>query len=82
MALLEEESQLVCASILPNGAINFDKKATLNPDPLNPGTCVDKNGALATSLPFAPKAAVLGINGSAGGTVTLWSDPLETNPDA
>ena len=28
MALLEEESQLVCASILPNGAIIYDKKAT------------------------------------------------------
>jgi spore coat protein A, manganese oxidase len=32
------------------------------------------------SVPFAPKAAVLGINGAAGGTVTLWSDPLQTNP--
>jgi len=78
LALLEEESQLVCASILPNGAFIYDKKDTV--DPLNPGTCLDKNGVLSPDVPFAPKAAVLGINGSAGGTVTLWSDPLETNP--
>jgi VCBS repeat-containing protein len=31
-------------------------------------------------VPFGPKAAVLGVNGSAGGTVTLWSDPIATNP--
>jgi hypothetical protein len=79
MALLEEESALVCASIKPNGVISFDKKAI--PDPANPGTCVYKyNGALAISVPFAPKAAVLGIDGKNGGTVTLWSDPLQTNP--
>jgi len=78
LALLEEESQSVCASILPNGAFVYDKKDTV--DPLNPGTCLDKNGVLSPDVPFAPKAAVLGINGSAGGTVTLWSDPMETNP--
>jgi FtsP/CotA-like multicopper oxidase with cupredoxin domain len=78
MALLEEESLLVCATIKPNGQIVYDSKAT--PDPDNPGTCVDAQGQLALSVPFAPKAAVLGINGSAGGTVTLWSDPLATNP--
>jgi FtsP/CotA-like multicopper oxidase with cupredoxin domain len=78
LALLEEESIQVCVSIRPNGLVSYDKQAT--PDPLNPGTCVDKKGRLATSVPFAPKAAVLGINGGSGGTVTLWSDPLETNP--
>jgi len=31
-------------------------------------------------VPFAPKAAVLGVNGSGGGSVTLWSDPIQTNP--
>jgi spore coat protein A, manganese oxidase len=77
-ALLEEESALVCATIKPNGLIIYDGNAT--PDPNNPGTCVDAQGQLADSVPFAPKAAVLGINGSAGGTVTQWSDPLETNP--
>lgn len=35
---------------------------------------------LAAAVPFAPKAAVLGINGKAGGTVNLWSDPIQTNP--
>ena len=78
MALLEEESELVCASILPNGTLVYDKKDTV--DPLNPGTCLDKNGVLSPDVPFAPKAAVLGINGAAGGDVTLWSDPMETNP--
>jgi FtsP/CotA-like multicopper oxidase with cupredoxin domain len=78
LALIEEESILVCATIRPNGAVSFDKGST--PDPLNPGTCVDKKGKLAASVPFAPKAAVLGINGSGGGTVTLWADPIATNP--
>jgi len=77
-ALLEEESILVCATIKPNGTVEYDKKST--PDPLNPGTCLDKKGALAASVPFAPKAAVLGTNGASGGSVTLWSDPLATNP--
>jgi spore coat protein A len=34
-------------------------------------------------VPFAPKAAVLGINGSLGplgSTVQLWSDPIQQNP--
>ena len=51
------------------------------PDHLNnPGTCVDKKGKLLSSVPFAPKAAVLGINGSVGDTINLWSDPIETMP--
>jgi FtsP/CotA-like multicopper oxidase with cupredoxin domain len=79
LALIEEESILVCATIKPNGVVSYDSKAT--PDLLNPGTCIDKKGRLANSVPFAPKAAVLGINGaSAAPTVTLWSDFVETNP--
>ena len=83
MALLEEESLLVCATISPSGQIFYDNKAA--PDPRNPGTCLvtkaGKNfGMPATSLPFAPKAAVLGINGSGGGNATLWADPIATNP--
>jgi VCBS repeat-containing protein len=36
---------------------------------------------LAQSVPFGPKAAVLGINGaSTNPTITLWSDPIVTNP--
>jgi len=79
LALLEEESFEVCATINPNGLIGYDDAGTF-PDPANPGTCVDKKGRLAKSVPFAPKAAVLGINGATGGTVTLWSDPMATNP--
>jgi len=78
-AVLEEESILICAQMAPNGRITQDLLSI--PDPLNPGTCVDANtGVLAASLPFAPKAAVLGKNGSAGGVATLWADPIATNP--
>ena len=42
LALIEEESILVCATVKPNGSVSYDKKAT--PDPLNPGTCIDKKG--------------------------------------
>jgi len=78
LALLEEESALVCATVSVSGTVSYDSNAT--PDPLNPGTCVTKQGKLAKSVPFAPKAAVLGVNGSGGGSVTLWSDPIQTNP--
>ena len=79
MALLEEESVLVCATVDPTGQINWDPNAS--PDPNSPETCIKSNGDVATSVPFAPKAAVLGINGhTVNPTVTLWSDPLETNP--
>ena len=38
-------------------------------------------GTIAASVPFAPKAAVLGTSGStATPVVTLWSDPIVTNP--
>ena len=85
LALLEEESIQVCATINPNGLIGYDDAGTF-PDPANPETCVDKKGRLAKSVPFAPKAAVLGINGSVtdpnqtGPVVTLWSAPMATNP--
>jgi FtsP/CotA-like multicopper oxidase with cupredoxin domain len=77
MALIEEESLTVCATVDMMGVVTVDPNAT--PDPLNPGTCVDAGGALAMSVPFAPKAAVLGTNGAAGGLVQLWSDPITTN---
>ena len=32
------------------------------------------------SVPFAPKAAVLGVKGSEGGEVQLWDDPIAQNP--
>ncbi len=79
-ALLEEESRKVCVTQDPTLAISFDPTAT--PDPNNPATCVPTPGnpTPAASVPFAPMAAVLGINGMTGGTVSLWSDPIQTIP--
>jgi FtsP/CotA-like multicopper oxidase with cupredoxin domain len=79
MALMEEESTQVCVFVSPNGVINYDKRSV--PDLNNPGTCISsKSGKLARSVPMAPKAAVLGINGAAGGTATMFGDPMVTNP--
>jgi FtsP/CotA-like multicopper oxidase with cupredoxin domain len=79
-ALLEEESILVCVTIdAVTGVIAWDPAAV--PDPLTPETCILPDGTVASSIPFAPKAAVLGVNGaSTKPTVTLWSDPVVTNP--
>ena len=87
MALLEEESEDVCVSISPAGDITYiDLPTGTEPfDPVDPANACFAAGG----VPFAPKAAVLGINGSQGpiaplgqpgSTVTLWSDPIETNP--
>ena len=84
LALLEEESAFVCVTIDPlTGFITQDPNAVV--DPAVPGQClVTGTATIAASVPFAPKAAVLGINGSlAAGptpTVTLWSAPIATNP--
>jgi hypothetical protein len=86
MALLEEESEDVCVSVSPAGAITYIDLGGAPFDPVDPtNACF-----VAGGVPFAPKAAVLGINGSLGpiapsgqpgSTVTLWSDPIATNPD-
>jgi spore coat protein A len=73
LALIEEESEVVCVLadalteefFVPIEQVLCDKVPS-------PGEIV---------VPFGPKAAVLGINGSNGGTVTLWSDFIETNPE-
>jgi FtsP/CotA-like multicopper oxidase with cupredoxin domain len=75
LALLEEESIKICALTKPDGSIVQDEKAV--PDGL--GNCVDKKGNIVPSLPFGPMAAVLGTNGSGGGTVQLWADPIRQN---
>jgi len=69
LALLEEESALVCFNVDPvTGVIRWV--------PLSRPPACARGG-----VPFAPKAAVLGINGSSGlGTVTLWDDPIVTDP--
>ena len=84
-ALLEEESRKVCARISPNGTISYvELSSTDEFDPL------DSNNACfaARGVPFAPKAALLGKNGSAGAPgpggagaqPTMWSDPIATKP--
>ncbi len=79
LALLEEESFFVCVNIKPDGRIKQDGDAI--PDPNTPGTCINQeDGLLRTSVPFAPKAAVLGTNGAGGGTTQLWSDMIQQNP--
>jgi FtsP/CotA-like multicopper oxidase with cupredoxin domain len=80
-ALVEEESILICVTIdAVSGAITYDPNAV--PNPADPTTCILRGTTtIASSLPFGPKAAVLGINGaSPNPTITLWSDPIATNP--
>jgi FtsP/CotA-like multicopper oxidase with cupredoxin domain len=70
LALLEEESALLCVTInAVTGVIDLDPDSA-------PPTCDPVLG----SVPFAPKAAVLGVGGSTGGTSQLWDDPISTNP--
>jgi spore coat protein A len=70
LALLEEESALLCVTIdAVTGVIDLD------PDSVPP-TCDPVVG----SVPFAPKAAVLGVAGSEGGEPQLWDDPILQNP--
>jgi len=77
LALIEEESALVCVNVKPNGSVSYDKSSTPN----GLGGCIDKKGGLAKSIPFAPKAAVLGTGGNTGApTVTMWSSPIATKP--
>jgi FtsP/CotA-like multicopper oxidase with cupredoxin domain len=72
LALLEEESALICVTIDALTGVITQDAASLPPlcDPV------------LGSLPFAPKAAVLG-NQSLGATpadwVQLWDDPITTN---
>ena len=81
LALMEESSNSICVTIdAVTGAITQEKTALPNPDPAFPDTCIYSDGTLAPSVVYGPKAAVLGINGSAGGVPTLWADPIQTNP--
>jgi FtsP/CotA-like multicopper oxidase with cupredoxin domain len=70
LALLEEESALLCVTIdAVTGVISLDPGST-------PPLCDPVLG----SVPFGPKAAVLGVFGSAGGQPQLWDDPIQQNP--
>jgi FtsP/CotA-like multicopper oxidase with cupredoxin domain len=69
-ALLEEESALVCVTIdAVTGVITWDANSV-------PPTCDPVLG----SVPFGPKAAVLGVDGRNGGVVQLWDDPISSTP--
>ena len=75
LALLEEESATICVTVdAKTGVINAVPGSI-------PPLCA------GGGVPFAPKAAVLGVNGSGGplGTpggaqVQLWADPIAQNP--
>ena len=68
LALLEEESALICVDIdAATGVIDLVPGSV-------PPNC-EEGG-----VPFGPKAAVLGVNGSGGGEVQLWDDPIAQNP--
>jgi FtsP/CotA-like multicopper oxidase with cupredoxin domain len=68
LALLEEESALLCVTVdAKTGVID------LVPGSLPP-LCA------GGGVPFGPKEAVLGVAGSAGGQVQLWDDPIAQNP--
>jgi FtsP/CotA-like multicopper oxidase with cupredoxin domain len=70
-ALLEEESALLCVFIdAVTGAITLDTSGAVPP------LCDQGTG----SMPFAPKAAVLGVDGANGGIPQMWDDPISTNP--
>ncbi len=79
LALVEEESALICADVDLAG--NVVQLPLFTPVA---GACQDAAGNVhPTALPFAPKAAVLGTVDTAGvPTVTLWSDPIVTNVNA
>ena len=66
LALLEEESALLCVFIdAVTGAITQDPSWAVPPECRPDG-----------SVPFGPKAAVLGVDGRRGGEVRLWDDPI------
>jgi FtsP/CotA-like multicopper oxidase with cupredoxin domain len=70
LALLEEESALICVFIdATTGEITQDTTAV-------PPDCDPVTG----SIPFGPKAAVLGTSGATGGVAQLWDEPVHQNP--
>jgi FtsP/CotA-like multicopper oxidase with cupredoxin domain len=68
LALLEEESALICVNIDPVTGVIDQVVGSVPPDCAGGG------------VPFGPKAAVLGVKGSGGGEVQLWDDPIAQNP--
>jgi hypothetical protein len=73
LALLEEESTQVCVIVKPNGIIQQVRKVKAGPT-------FAADCAAAGGVPFGPTEALLGIDGANGGTPTMWSAPVATNP--
>jgi len=86
LALLEEESALICVVFdAVTGAVTQVEGtpiAGMEAMDVEGEGCpeVEIGGELIQSEPFAPKEAVLGVNGSGGGEVQLWDDPIAQNP--
>ena len=68
LALIEEESALICVTV--NAVTGVISQVPGSLPPLCAGG----------GVPFAPKAAVLGTDVGGVPLVTLWSDPIVTNP--
>jgi spore coat protein A len=73
LALLEEESLEVCVVVKPTGKIQQLRNVMPGPNFL--ADCTAAGG-----VPFAPREAVLGKDGSSTPVVTMWADPVVTNP--
>lgn len=78
VSLNEEESGQVCVTVALDGSVNAIPGVVF--DPNNPAVFM-VNCATAGGVPFAPKAAKLGIVNAAGNSVIqLWMDAITENP--
>eukprot|EP00429_Kryptoperidinium_foliaceum_P122849 CAMPEP_0176321284 /NCGR_PEP_ID=MMETSP0121_2-20121125/71266_1 /TAXON_ID=160619 /ORGANISM="Kryptoperidinium foliaceum, Strain CCMP 1326" /LENGTH=896 /DNA_ID=CAMNT_0017663715 /DNA_START=69 /DNA_END=2759 /DNA_ORIENTATION=+ len=77
LTLMEDSSKKICVNE-DDTSITYDPEAV----PKNNDECVLKaSGAPASSAPFAPQAAVLGVGNSNSSMVTMWSDKIVTDPE-
>jgi FtsP/CotA-like multicopper oxidase with cupredoxin domain len=80
LALIEEESSLVCVQVSPAGRVRYLDLGGVAFNPMDPNNAC----ALAGGVPFAPKAAVLGTTMETGGTGVgmpqMWGEAIRTNP--
>lgn len=80
LALIEEESTMVCVNVTPAGRVTYIDLGGVAFDPMDPNNAC----ALAGGVPFAPKAAVLGTTMETGGTgmgiPQMWGDAIRTTP--
>jgi FtsP/CotA-like multicopper oxidase with cupredoxin domain len=72
-ALLEAESEEVCVLVKPTGIIQQLRN-------VQPGPNFLTDCAAAGGVPFAPREALLGKDGSTTPVATMWSSDVVTNP--